>query len=201
MRFYGTVVVLASGPSLTQEDVDKTAYLPCIAVNSTWKIARHSAVLFAGDITWWVNEAESVDIPAKRVSLSYDAEREFDAERFVSKIWKRNDYNSGCIAIEYAVVHGADRVLMLGFDCSVKNGIHHHGRHARSKNPNPAKCEIWKAHFRRLRDTYPAANIVNCSHYTELDIFPLVPLDDALCGLGLTSAIPYPSVRGHFQPD
>lgn len=192
-RFSGTVVILASGPSLTVEDVESTRHLPSIAVNSTWAIARHCQVIFAGDHRWWTDNAGKVDIDAHRVSLSYNSERQYNTERFKSKIAKNGAYNSGCVAIEYAIVNGAGRIVMLGFDASVKNGIHHHGPHKTNHNPNETKCQLWRRQFHTLRATYPKADIVNCSRYTELDMFPRSPLEDELCGRGLTSDIPYPS--------
>lgn len=199
MRFVGTVIVLASGPSLTQEDVDKTRFLPCIAVNSTWEIAPHSAVVFAADLNWWVSN-ENLPIDAERVSYSYTAEREYKAAKFDSRIAKPNQYNSGCLAVEYALAQGADRVLMLGMDCSVKHGAHHHKAHP-TRNPKAGTCAKWLTQWQRLRDVYPDADIVNCSRHTELDIFPIVDLDEALCGLGFTCAIPHPSVKGYLLPD
>lgn len=179
-RFSGTVVVLASGPSLVAEDIEAVRHLPCIAVNTTWQVARFCSTIFAGDATWWLREGDKIDIDAERVSLSYNSERQYGAKKFDSKIAKKGGYNSGCIAIEYALVNGADKVLMIGFDCSVKNGIHHHGKHDSNHNPTETKCILWKRQFEVLRQTYKDADIVNCSRYTELDMFPKVPLQEAL---------------------
>lgn len=174
------VVVLASGPSLDQEDIDKVRHLKCIAVNNTWERVRHCDVLFAGDHKWWMVYGMRVDIPAKRVSLSYNSEREYSATRFKSKAAQRGGYNSGCVAIEYAISHGASQIILLGFDCSIKNGLHHHGPHEKSANPTEKKCYLWQQQFKNLRNIYPDADIVNCSSYTELTVFPRKSLDAVL---------------------
>lgn len=179
-----TVAVLASGPSLTQDDIDSISHLPHIAVNTTWEKARKCSVIFAGDNKWWIHNHDKIDIDARRISLSYNSERMYKAKRFKSKVAKKGGYNSGCIAIEYALSQEAERVIMLGFDCSVKNGIHHHGKHKESPNPNDGKCALWKKQFHNLRAAYPRAAIVNCSRYTELNMFPKVSLESALCGYG-----------------
>jgi len=182
--------VLGSGPSLTIEDVERTKHLPSIAVNSTWAIVRHCQVIFAGDHRWWCDNAERIDIPAHRVILSYNSERQFKAELFRSKAGIQGGYNSGAIAIEYAIVNGADRVILLGMDCSVKLGEHHHGKHLNSPNPTETKCKLWKTQFKTVRKCYPDADVINCSRYTELDMFPCMELE---CALGLISDIPYQS--------
>ncbi len=187
-RFSGTVVILASGPSLVESDIDATRHLPCISVNTTWEKARHCQVIFAGDHRWWCDNADKIDIPAHRASLSYNSERQYNAMRFKSKVGTDGGYNSGAVAIEYALANGAERVILLGMDCSVKLGEHHHGKHPKSPNPNEKKCALWKTQFMAVRKRYPESNVVNCSRYTELDMFPCMPLEDALCAHGLIYA-------------
>lgn len=179
-----TVAVIASGPSLTDEDVEAVRGLKKIAVNTTWKKVRDCDVLFAGDHKWWMTNGKEVDIPARRVSLSYNSERQYGAKRFRSNAAKRGGYNSGCVAIEYAIRNGAGKIILLGFDCSVRNGTHWHGDHKKSPNPNDAKCHLWRKQFAELRRIYPDADVVNCSRYTELKTFPILSLEEVLCGLG-----------------
>jgi hypothetical protein len=192
-RFSGTVVVLGSGPSLTIEDVESTKHLPTISVNTSWEKARHCQVIFAGDHRWWCDNAEKIDISAHRVTLSSNSERQYNAERFKSKVGISAGYNSGAVAIEYAIRGGADRVILLGMDCSVKLGEHHHGKHPKSPNPTEQKCRIWKGQFKAVRERYAGADVVNCSRYTELDMFPTMSLEEALCGHSLTSDTQYQS--------
>lgn len=177
-----TVVVLASGPSLTQTDIETVHGCRTVAVNSTWEKARFCDVIFAADNRWWIHNHELIDIPARRVTLSYRAP-DFGAERFRSLI-ARHGYNSGCLAIEYALCAGAERVLLLGFDCSVKDGAHHHGSHGLWPDPTAMTCMIWKQQFERLRKVYADAEIINCSRRTALECFPRADLESALCGRG-----------------
>lgn len=174
------VAVIASGPSLTSEDVEAVSHLKTIAVNSSWKIAPFCDVLFAGDFVWWKNYGKEVNIAAKKVCMTARA-KEIGAVHFKHKHSK--GYNSGMCAIEYAVRRGARKIIMIGFDCSIKNGIHHHGEHKKTPNPNETRCNRWKDQFRWLRKEFPDADIVNCSRYTEIDCFPVLPLEEVLCGL------------------
>jgi hypothetical protein len=176
------VVVLASGPSLTLEDIEivRKSGLKTIAVNSTWEKVRFCDVIFAGDAPWWIEHGERIDIPAVRASMSYNAERGQKATRFPSKVAGNGGYNSGCIAIEYAIANGSGPVLMIGFDCSLKNGVHHHGKHENLRNPTTSRCKVWLAQFHKLRKIYKDATIINCSRYTELKEFPCMTLESAL---------------------
>ncbi|MCY1373105.1 hypothetical protein D9M69_603550 [compost metagenome] len=87
--------------------------------------------------------------------------------------------NSGYRAIELAISFGAARVLLLGFDCSVRAGTHWHGAHTKTKNPDARRCAEWLNHFGRL--ARHGAEVINCSRQTELTCFPRMSLEDALC--------------------
>lgn len=181
-----TVVVIGSGPSLTAEDcalVEKSG-LTTIAVNNAWKAARFCHALYAGDLAWWRHYGAEVDIDAEKYTLSQNAAQVFGINRHKSKLGA--GYNSGLLAVEMAMAFGAARVLLLGFDCSVANGIHFDGVHQKTPNPDRGRCEKWKGYFSRLADTRPKTQIINCSRYTEIDVFERQPLEVALCEHGLT---------------
>lgn len=179
-----TVAVLGSGPSLTVEDIDllRAHKVPMIAVNSTWKVCRDCIGIYAGDYRWWKSYGDDIDINVPRYSRSKNAERHHKAKYVRSRV--KGQYNSGMMAVEVAILKGASQVIMLGFDCSVKNGIHHHGPHKQSPNPNPERCKRWVKMFEQLKRTHKQAKVVNCSRYTELKTYPVRPLEDVLCELG-----------------
>ena len=179
-----TAVVIGSGPSLTQADcalVERSG-LPTIAVNSAWQWALFCDVLYAGDLTWWVNYGPDVDIEVEKYTLSQNAAQVFGLKRHKSKLG--NGYNSGMLGIEMAINFGADTVLMLGFDASVDNGLHFHGKHTKTANPDKVRCARWIGYFDKLADTYPKANIINCSRESAILRFPRVDLEQALCEHG-----------------
>lgn len=46
-------------------------------------------------------------------------------------------FNSGQRAIQLAAHFGAERIILLGYDCSLENGTHWHGNHPDGlKNPD-----------------------------------------------------------------
>lgn len=174
-----TVAILASGPSLTAEDIEAVRHLPTIAVNSTFMVAPFCSVLFAGDPVWWeAHHKEAVG--GKKYTTDKDTAKKYGIEYFGHD--HRQGYNSGMLAIEFAIKRGAAKIILLGFDCSLKNGRHHHGDHTKTQNPDSDRVGKWHKQFQRLREANQRASVVNCSRYTELTSFPCLGLEAALIG-------------------
>lgn len=187
------VAVLATGPSLTVEDCEavRDAGFVTIGVNSAWMMVPWIDVLYAGDNRYWkahVKDIEAAGIKSKRLSRSSTAEKCAGAKYMKTRM--KDDYNSGQLAIEVAIRRQADLVVLLGFDASVENGLHCHGPHKKTPNPNQDRCRRWHEQFARIPANYPQANIVNCSRETALTCFPRQSLEDVLASL------PEPSLRG-----
>lgn len=181
------VVVLASGPSLTLEDIElvERSKIKTIAVNTTWKKARFCDILYAGDLAWWKHNHESIDISAQRWSCSSTARHKYQTHYRGSRI--KPGHNSGANAIELAYHLGARKILLLGFDCSVINGTHHHGDHSKTANPNEKRCKGWERQFQMLTSLCKDATIINCSRFTALDCFPKKDIKTALSELQVTA--------------
>lgn len=173
-----TVAVISSGPSLAPEDCQavERAGLPTIAVNSSWKLARFCEVIYAGDSAWWEAYGAEIDIPAERWTHNPNAA---NAMGIQASGKGQSVLNSGYRAIELAISFGAARVLLLGFDCSVRNGTHWHGDHDKTKNPDARRCAEWLNHFGRL--ARHGAEVINCSRETALTCFPRMPIEEVLC--------------------
>lgn len=198
-------VVIASGPSLAWDDYADLALIEksgikTIAVNNSWERARFCDVVYAGDGCWWRYNQSNIDIPAERWTCSKSAVNLYSCNyraRFI-----KPGYNSGANAVELAVnVFNADPVILLGFDCSVKHGVHHHGSHKHTANPTPDRSERWKPQFKSLAGKCKGAMIVNCSRYSEIDYFPRMGLKEALCKLGLISDTPTISAQDCLKMD
>lgn len=174
------IVCIASGPSLTDEDcrLVEASGLPTVAINHSWKKARFANFIYAGDGRWWDEYGEEIDIPAERWTCSSRAAVKFGVN--LHKVG--GPYNSGMRAIQWAIRRGIKTIILLGFDCSVKNGTHWHGNHDRSKNPDTAICRKWKKQFAQLAlaAKREKVRVINCSRYTEIDCFEKMRLEDAL---------------------
>lgn len=175
-----TAAVIASGPSLTAEDcalIEATG-LPTIAVNSSWQAARFASILYAGDACWWDAYGHEVDIPAEKWTCS----RQAAAKHRINHHTACGGYNSGMRAIQFAVERGAKRVILLGFDCSLRHGVHWHGPHERTKNPDAAKVKNWRSQFKPVAALaeIKKCEVINCSRHTELTCFPVRDLESVI---------------------
>lgn len=175
-----TFACATSGPSLTVTDCQKLgdANIPIIAVNNSWRAAQLCSGIYAADCCWWEEYGKEITIPAKRwCGDSFTANR-FGINFLESSV--PGSFNSGQRAIELAIHLGAQRVLLLGYDCSIRNGVHWHGKHSTLANPDNFSVNRWHDEFERLRNVYPSIEILNCSRRTRLNCFPKMSLEAAL---------------------
>lgn len=154
----------------------RSAGLFTIAVNSSWQMARFADVIYAGDPAWWDHNQAIIDIPAERWSCYQGAALAFGVN---CHPMPNGPFNSGQRAIQFAIERGANRVILLGYDCSVANGSHWHGDHKETKNPNAKRAQIWQGQFAAIE--LGDCQVINCSRETELKAFPRMKLEDALC--------------------
>lgn len=173
-----TVVCIGGGPSVTKSQIDliEKSGLKTIAVNSSWKVAPFCDVIYAADAAWWDAYGKEVDIDAERWTCSENGAKRHGINRhgrFTSAL------NSGLRAIQFALNRNAERVLLIGYDCSVKNGVHHYGPHTKTGNPTDINCRKWQKQFNAL--DLDKSKVINCSEYTELMAFQRGKLEDYLC--------------------
>jgi len=170
-----TFVCIASGPSLNAHDCElvRLSGLTTIAVNNSWQLAPWCDHLYAGDLAWWDANVQWVPSGPKRWSCT----RQAVAKHGLNYDEKYGEYNSGLRAIELAFKLGAERVLLLGYDCTVSNGTHWHGDHANTKNPDEALCRKWNQQHCRLQQR---ESVVNCSRDTALTAYRLGMLEKEL---------------------
>lgn len=179
--------VLASGPSLGFDDYAdvkaiKESGIKTIAVNSTWKVAPFCDVIYAGDTVFWKHNDKEIDIDAVRWTCARNAMGLYRCNYRARKI--KPGYNSGALAIELAAnVYKAKPIILLGFDVSLKHGIHHHGKHKHTANPTMDRVKKWNQQFRCLSERIEKATVYNCSRYSELGYFEKRNLIEVLAQL------------------
>lgn len=181
--------VLASGPSLTKHQIElvKQSNIKTIAINTTWESAPFCDVIYAGDFAWWLHNVDRINVSAERWTCSRPAQHKFDAHFRQRRITPT--YNTGLLGIELAHWFGASTIFMLGFDASLKNGVHHHGLHTKTPNPTKQRCAGWVNQAENLKRILKSddhrATIYNCSPQSAIDSFPKRDLEAELCALGL----------------
>lgn len=154
-----------------------------IAINSTAYLAPHADIFFAADQGWWQQHIHRLPSGPQRWTASSAAAQEFGLHLLTTTAaW----CNSGGAAINLAVEMAARRVILLGYDCSLRDGVHWHGLHATTENPDVQTVTRWHAQFEAVAEKAAAAGtqVYNASRYTELHCFPRVEFSDILPELG-----------------
>jgi len=188
-----TIVCIASGPSLIAEDCDEVRWSGCetIVINTSYRLAPWADHLYAGDHKWWETHIKDVPTDCRKWTCSQRAADDYGLEYHR----KFGPFNSGLRAIELALEMGADRVLLLGYDCDLSRGVHWHGAHRTTKNPTDKQVADWQGQFKRLQ--LGGAQVINCSRQTALRAFPCQDLHEALHGRPRERAS---KVRGPCRP-
>lgn len=176
-----TFICVASGPSLTADDcalVSGSGY-PVIAVNSSWRAVPDCQHIFAADFAWWDHNHESLVTAAELWTQSKRANIRYGVKLFSPA--EGGPFNSGQRAIQLAAHLDAERVILLGYDCTLANGAHWHGRHpATMHNPVPREVGRWQTDFSTLAGLLPGVEIINASRETALTCFTRLSLEAAL---------------------
>lgn len=188
-----TVVIAASGPSLDQDQVDRVRGQRLIVINTTSELAPWADMLYACDAKWWdahegapgfrglkvtQDEQAAQKWGLKRVPLVYGAGLSLEPERI------HGGGNGGYQALNLAVLLGARRIILLGYDMQHSGSrIHWHGRHPDGmNNPRESTIRAWTENFRSTVPDLERAGVevINASRETALDCFPRASLDSAL---------------------
>ena len=174
---------IASGPSLTAEDCElvRQSGAKIVAVNNSWELVPFCDYLYAGDEKWWKVYHETVaDIVAEKWTCNRSAHVKYGVKLHVAG----GAYNSGMRAIQFGIMKGFKNIALLGYDCSLKKGVHWHGAHTRRflGNPNELKVGKWHVQFAKIAKKAKdfGVKIFNCSKHTELDCFEKMHLEEVL---------------------
>lgn len=190
------IVCIATGPSLTAEQIDAVhtarIYDRCkvIAINEAalpqYKplAAPWADMLYAADRTWWQHyrpefygyriSGEPVEgvktTPLKCLQRNEPMSR--DPEQVVS------GGHSGFQALGLALALGASKVILLGYDCGGPK------RNAHMNRPDHFKRDVnmaqWITVYNRVPKEWPGVPVYNCSPISRITAFPKVPLEDVL---------------------
>ncbi|WP_336284198.1 hypothetical protein [Citrobacter arsenatis] len=176
-----TYICVASGPSLTKEDCARACLsgLPIIAVNSSWLAVPDCQHIFAADYDWWCHYHESINTNASLWTQSERAHIRYGVNLFRPQ--EGGPFNSGQRAIQLAAHLGASRIILLGYDCTLANGEHWHGRHpATMHNPVPREVGRWHTDFSSLVSELLGVEIINATRHTALTCFPRITIEAAI---------------------
>ena len=176
-------VCIAGGPSLTKEDATLARqHCTVVGVNDAYRMIDVD-YLYASDLEWWEHHADKVkDLDCRKI-IGKQGRRppefveEWPAEH--SNNLRREAINfgrhSGFAALHLAILLGAERVLLLGYDMG--GNTHWFGRHE-GKLRNTSNYHQWVEVYETCNPPVP---VINCSRRTALTAFPRMTIEEALC--------------------
>jgi hypothetical protein len=183
----GTVVCIASGPSLTAEDCElvRASGLPTIVTNTTYQLCPWATVLLAFDENWWkVHHAQvAKDFKGRRVTCSNNGAKYGALSLRTLRLMSFKPFgNSGAAAVSLAALAGAKKVILLGYDCQHTAGrTHWHGDHPAPLG-NAGSVGKWPKQFAQVAMYAKGrrCQVVNASRSTALTCFARSTLEEAL---------------------
>lgn len=186
------MVIIATGPSVTQDDVDRVrraqASDACrvMAIKESWQRAPWADVLYGCQRQCWDRIDGAKGFAGLKVCCMPDAAQQYPDVHWVeaeivdnglsldpARI--RTGQNSGFQCINLAVLFGASRILLLGFDFKSGQGGQQHWF------PNSARKAITHHNYPawlQAAQTLPPAlaragvTVLNCSPGSALSCFP-----------------------------
>lgn len=183
-------VVVASGPSLTAEDVNYCrGKAAVVVVNDNYKLAPWADVLYAADPEWWDHHQGVQGFKGLRVTqdagaamrwrLHYLESRQAPGFSLEPGIVHRGD-NSGFQALNLAVIAECSPIVLLGFDMKMSGSKRHwFGDHPGALN-KASPYQHFAAAFNEAAFRHPQLQIVNATRDTALECWPRVELRDVI---------------------
>lgn len=183
-----TAVLIASGTSLTKEDVDYCKGKASVyVINDNYKLAPWADVLYACDEEWW--DYHKPEFSGQKWTINEKAAEKYNLNRInydstllfsTNKELIATGNNSGFQAINLAYHHGFRRICLLGYDY-LNSGNHWFGKHPSGLNKNP-DMRRWVKHMRNAQPIMQQAGleVINCSRNTAIDCFPQMEITEAI---------------------
>jgi hypothetical protein len=189
--------IVASGPSTKRVKVDALqGQMRVIAIKENVELAPWADVLYGCDAAWWRNANGLPNYTGLKVCATGRLTSRFpdihvvqvkdpSCDRLVlTEPAVGSGGNSGFQALNLAVLFGARRVLLIGFDMTDQFGVHWYGRANGNGRSNPAEWNFkrWRAAFVTASVQLKAAGVqvLNASDLSVLTCFPKVKLEEAL---------------------
>ncbi len=198
-----TVALLGGGPSLTQAQVDIVRESACrpavLAINNSYLLAPFADICYFSDTNWWKehkDRREFIDFSGEKCSIEngggfgnvdepihllrncnhplHGWGLSSDPQKLVT------GSHGGFQALNLAILAGAAKIILLGYDGKPGDKSHWHGGH---KQPTPQSAyQLYVQSFVAAQNEIKAsgARVLNCSPGSAIDTFEKVSLAEAL---------------------
>lgn len=191
-------VVVASGPSLTQEAAQQCEEAHVrgthgvIAVSDAYRLLPSADILYSADILWWRVHRGCPEFKGEKWIARQAGTPKWD-EFGLRNILVRHlsglsmsekelyGYTSGFQAFNMAVLTGSDPIILTGYDMRVVGGRRHFfGDHpAPLDNSSPYEC--WVSNFDAAAKVLSSrVRVVNTTLDSAIRCFEMLPLAEAL---------------------
>ena len=215
-RWTGTAIVAATGPSLTEEVAEICNGYNVVAVNDAYKLIPFAPVLYACDAAWWRHHKTCPGFTGEKWSTHDDrGNKKIDvAEAYgvhlvqgrkgggfsTNPAFIHYGSNSGFQATNLAILFGATRIVLVGFDMrSVGGRQHFFGTHPTPLRQASSYSVFVRAFNEASHNMPPGVQIINATPDSALKCFPFVPLQEALYGLDRGTPSRAPEIRPDLQ--
>lgn len=194
---------MASGPSLTTEVAHKVRMArwlegwKVIAVNDAYRRLPHADILYGCDWGWWKHHNGAPDFYGERWTCHSTSAEFIDDKSAVAALYPLRlvkaqngkgfsadpDHiyygwpqpSSGFQAVNLALLLGAQRVVLVGFDGHARNGKHFFGDHPAHLNRGTDQG------YREFAKAYPPdERIVNATPGSSIEAYRFVDLEEIL---------------------
>jgi hypothetical protein len=188
------VIVAATGPSLTPEIAELCRGDLIIAVNDAYRLLPFADALYACDRKWWDVHENCRGFAGEKWSSHDDKGNDKRAQaakyglRLIAGTGKKGfsldpdnihyGGNSGFQAVNLAILWGAARIVLVGFDMRfVGDRAHFFGSHPKPLTNNTSYAGFIR-HFEAALPSLPkGVEIVNATKDSALKCFPFVSLE------------------------
>lgn len=199
-----TVAIIASGPSVKKADVELLKdRMAVLAIKRSVELAPWADAVYGCDGPWWKSVRGLPTYTGPKFAYDPKACGDFGLTKVsIPNHGTSNELlfdevgtvggggSSGFQALNLAVQFGAVRVLLLGFDCQGRSGIHWYGRNTwdRAGNPGDLQFRRWTAAFKIAAEQLAqrGVEVINASPITDLKAFPRRGVADTLKAWGLS---------------
>jgi hypothetical protein len=199
----GGIIVVASGPSLTTSVVQSVRFARwmqgwrVVCVNDAYRLLPHADVLYASDMRWWRTHDGAKEFRGERWtshshSIGYVDDKSLVASEYGLRcvgaadgagfssdpqcIHYGNPAHSGFQALNLALLFGAHRVILVGFDMRhVEGRAHFFGDH-----PTGLRTSNDAAYRDMARAYVPDDRIVNATPGSAITCYRNMQLDEAI---------------------
>lgn len=195
------VAIVASGPSAKPQNLAALrGRIKVVAIKQSYDLVPFCDLVYGCDAPWWrhrrgLPEFKGLkvchDVPGRAVFADVAAIR---IDRSSDRILLRepglvgNGGNSGFQALNLAVQFGARAILLIGFDCSDRSGVHWYGRNnwSLASNPDDNNFRRWIAAYENAATVLEGLGIdvvtaiAPAAAHTELKAFRRCSIERAL---------------------